>query len=232
MKLAIMQPYFFPYIGYFQLISSVDVFVIYDNIQYTKKGWINRNRILQDGNDVIFSLPLKKASDYLDVRDREISADFDRRKFINKISGVYRRAPQHSVVMPLIEKIVFFEENNLFNYIYNAVKVMCAYLCIDTEIVVSSTVDIDHSLRGEEKVVAICKALSADQYVNAIGGTELYSRSGFLEEKIELSFLKSTYLEYEQFGAPFVAWLSIVDVLMFNSVGEVKRFVFDGYEFL
>lgn len=232
MKLAIMQPYFFPYIGYFQLVSSVDVFVIYDNVQYTKKGWINRNRILQNGKEVIFSLPLKKASDYLDVRDREVSADFDKRKFANKFSGAYRRAPQYSVVMPLIEKIIFFEGDNLFEYIHNAVKVLCAYLCIDTKIVVSSAIDVDHSLKGEEKVLAICKALGADEYINAIGGTELYSRSNFLEEKIELIFLKSIYSEYEQFGAPFVAWLSIVDVLMFNSVGDVKNFIFDGYELL
>ena len=93
MRVAIMQPYFFPYIGYFQLIASVDVFVVYDNIKYTKKGWINRNRILQNGKDVMFTLPLKKDSDFLDVRERELSADFDRVALLNKIRGTYQKAP-------------------------------------------------------------------------------------------------------------------------------------------
>ncbi len=70
MKLAIMQPYFFPYIGYFQLINTVDEFVVYDNIEFTKKGWINRNRILVNGKDEYITLPIKKDSDFLHVKDR------------------------------------------------------------------------------------------------------------------------------------------------------------------
>src|ERR1700680_880113 len=93
MRTAIMQPYFFPYIGYFQLIDSVDLFIVYDNIKYTKKGWINRNRILLNGKDVTLSLPLKSDSDFLDIRDRELAADFNREKLVNQLSGAYRRAP-------------------------------------------------------------------------------------------------------------------------------------------
>ncbi|AVC45854.1 wbqC-like family protein (plasmid) [Rhizobium leguminosarum bv. viciae] len=90
MKLAIMQPYFFPYIGYFQLIHAVDKFVVYDNIKYTKKGWINRNRILRNGEDYTFSLPIKAASDSLDICDRTLSTEFDRNKLVNQIQGAYR----------------------------------------------------------------------------------------------------------------------------------------------
>ena len=93
MRLAIMQPYFFPYIGYFQLIAAVDMFIVYDNIKYTKKGWINRNRMLQNGKDVMFSLPLKSDSDYLDVCERELAADFNRDKLLNQFKGAYRRRP-------------------------------------------------------------------------------------------------------------------------------------------
>ena len=90
MRLAIMQPYFFPYIGYFQLIAAVDQFIVYDNIKYTKKGWINRNRMLQNGKDVMFSLPLKSDSDFLDVCERELAADFNRDKLLNQLKGAYR----------------------------------------------------------------------------------------------------------------------------------------------
>lgn len=101
MKVAIMQPYFFPYIGYWQLINSVDTFVIYDNIQYTKKGWINRNRFLQNGKDCLFSISLKKDSDFLDIRDRIISDDFNRKKMLNQIKCSYQKAPYFDEVSPL-----------------------------------------------------------------------------------------------------------------------------------
>ena len=96
-----MQPYFFPYIGYFQLIASVDLFIVYDNIKYTKKGWINRNRILLNGKAVPFSLPLKSASDSLDLRDRELATDIDRERLVNQLYGAYRRAPRNSVLPAL-----------------------------------------------------------------------------------------------------------------------------------
>src|SRR3990172_6576640 len=121
MRIGIMQPYFLPYIGYFQLIGSVDLFIVYDNIKYTKKGWINRNRMLQNGKDVMFSLPLKGDSDFLDVRDRELAADFNRDKFLDRISGAYRRAPYFAQTFPLIEQIVRHEKRNLFEFIHHSI---------------------------------------------------------------------------------------------------------------
>ena len=86
MKVAIMQPYFLPYIGYLQLLNSVDKFILYDDIEYTKKGWINRNRIV-DGE--IITLPLKKDSDYLNVVERRLSDDWRKQKtkLLNKIES-------------------------------------------------------------------------------------------------------------------------------------------------
>src|SRR5690349_10134683 len=115
MKLAIMQPYFFPYIGYFQLINASDLFIVYDNIQYTKKGWINRNRFLQNGKDVLFSIPLKKDSDYLDVRDRDLALDFNKTKLLNQIKAAYQRAPYMNETYPIIEEIIQFDDINLFS---------------------------------------------------------------------------------------------------------------------
>ena len=232
MKAAIMQPYFMPYIGYFQLIANADVFVIYDNIKYTKKGWINRNRRLQNGADMMFSLPLKKASDSLDVMEREISPDFDRDALLNQFRGSYARAPHFEATFPLVERIIRCEDPNLFGYISNSISQICAALGITTPVIKSSTLAIDHQLKAQDKVIALCHALGAETYVNPIGGLELYDREVFSQQGIELRFLKPQPFEYSQFGAPFVPWLSIMDVLMFNPLGDVRNRLATGYELL
>ena len=231
MKLGIMQPYFLPYIGYFQLLNAVDRYVIYDNIQYTKKGWFNRNRILQNGKDFLFSIPLEKGSDYLDVKDRTVSAGFDRKKLLNQIREAYRKAPYFDAAMPIAEKIINFEDSNLFHYIYNSVKEVCNYLNIKTEIIVSSTLDIDHTLKGQDKVIAICKKTGATDYYNAIGGQELYDAEDFKKENINLHFISTNPIEYRQFKNEFVPWLSILDVMMFNTVEEIK-ILLDEYKLM
>lgn len=223
MKLAIMQPYFMPYIGYFQLIAAVDQFIVYDNIKYTKKGWINRNRMLQNGKDVMFSLPLKSDSDYLDVRERELAADFKRDKLLNKIKEHYHRAPYFEEAYPLIEHIVRHEATNLFDYIHHSIVTSCTYLGISTAIRASSDIAIDHGLKSQEKIFALCEAVGASTYVNAIGGTKLYSEKSFREMGVELKFIQSRPFQYAQFGEAFVPWLSIIDVLMFTSVDEIRR---------
>jgi hypothetical protein len=221
MKIGIMQPYFFPYIGYFQLIKSVDVFVIYDNIKYTKKGWINRNRLLLNGRDMMFSLPLKNDSDSLNICERELAADFNSDKMLNQIRGVYRRAPYFEQTFPLVESIVRYKEKNLFRFLHNSIVSTCKHLVIGTELRVSSEIDIDHSLKNQDKVLALCQALGASTYVNAIGGTELYSKEAFLNKNIELKFIKTKPFEYAQFDNEFVSWLSIIDVMMFNPLENI-----------
>jgi hypothetical protein len=227
-----MQPYFLPYIGYYQLIGAVDMFVVYDNIKHTKKGWINRNRMLRNGQDVMFSLPLKKDSDSLDVVQRELAADFDRTKLLNQFKGAYWRAPYFEPTFVLLERIVHCEDNNLFRYIHHSLVKTCAYLGISTDIGRSSGIDIDHNLKSQDKVHALCKATKADTYINAVGGTELYSRYGFKACNIELKFIKAKPFDYPQFGAPFVPLLSIVDVLMFNPLDTVKACIASNYELI
>jgi len=227
-----MQPYFLPYIGYFQLIAAADVFVLYDNIKYTKKGWINRNRMLLNGSDAMFSLPLRKASDSLDVIERDLAADFQPDKLLSQFKGAYGRAPFFLETFPLLEKIVGCGDRNLFNYIHNSIVEICRYLDIRTEIRVSSDLAIDHELKSQDKVLALCHAVGTDTYINASGGMELYSKEVFLAESIELKFIKSKPFEYVQFGAPFIPWLSIVDVLMFNPLNVVREHISTNYELI
>jgi hypothetical protein len=226
-KVAIMQPYFLPYIGYFQLINAVDEFIIYDNIQYTKKGWINRNRILDNGSDKLFTVPLKKDSDYLDVVDRKLSDtwDKDRKKLINSLYTLYHKAPYFEEAYSIVTECLLDDENNLFNFILNSLNRVNKYLDIETSIVISSSIGVDHSLKSQDKVLAICKAREATTYINAIGGMELYSKTVFESNELELKFIKSHSITYDQFDGAFVPWLSIVDVMMFNSKDTIKEYL-------
>jgi len=225
MKIAIMQPYFFPYIGYFQLIESVDLFIIYDNIKYTKKGWINRNRFLRNGTDCVFTVPLRKDSDLLDVKDRVVARDFDRGKLVRQLREAYRRAPHFESAFPVVEKLIMSSRENLFEYIHGSVVELCRHLDIGSRIVPSSSLAIDPALNAQDRVLALCKAAGASVYVNAIGGQQLYSREDFHTRGIELKFLESQPITYPQFGDPFVPWLSIIDVMMFNSVTTIREFL-------
>ena len=225
MKLAIMQPYFFPYVGYFQLIAAADLFVVYDNVKYTKKGWINRNRLLQNGKDATFTVSLKSGSDSLDIRERELAGDFNRGKLLNQFKGAYQRAPFFAATFPLVEQVVRHEESNLFRFLHHALVETCRHLGLATPFRISSEIPIDHRLQSQDKVLAMCEALHADTYVNAIGGLDLYSRDAFRARGIELKFIRSKPIEYPQFGGPFVPWLSIVDVMMFNPLEAIWEWI-------
>ena len=232
MKVAIMQPYFLPYIGYFQLIGAVDLFILYDNVKYTKKGWINRNRMLQNGTDAMFSLPLKSAPDLLNVCDRELASEFSRTKMLRQINSAYRRAPCFAQTYPLIEKIVMYEKQNLFKFIQNSITKICEHLGLTTKIQISSSIAIDHNLKGQDKVLAFCEAIGASTCINAIGGIELYSRDVFRTRGIELKFIQSRPFEYAQFGNAFVPWLSIIDVMMFNPLEAIRECIASNYELI
>ena len=225
-----MQPYFMPYIGYYQLISAVDVFVVYDNIKYTKKGWINRNRMLQNGQDMTFSLPLKKDSDSLDIRERSLSSDFNAEKLLSQLKAAYQKAPCFEQTYPLLEAVVRHQDANLFNFLHHSIVQTCRHLGLKTEIRISSTIDVDHDLRNQDKVLALCTALGATCYVNAIGGMELYSKEVFQHANIDLKFIKSLPFEYAQFDNDFLPWLSIVDVMMFNSLDCIQNQLAVNYE--
>lgn len=219
-----MQPYFFPYIGYFQLINAVDEFVIYDNIEFTKKGWINRNRILINGTDLVISLPLKKDSDYLHVKDRFLADTWgaERTKMLNRIAALYRKAPYFKDTYLVLEKCIMYNERNLFKFIFNTIQTLIQYMNIDTKLIVSSFIPIDHQLKGEEKVMAICIERKANIYINPIGGLELYDRKHFETNNLELQFQKTNKIIYSQYNHEFIPSLSIIDVLMFNSLADIK----------
>jgi hypothetical protein len=226
-KIAIMQPYLFPYIGYFQLIKSVDEFIIYDNIQYTKKGWINRNRILVNGKDQLITATIKKDSDYLDISERKLSESWgsDRNKILNIIKNEYRRSSNFEETYSIIESCLLNDKNNLFEFIYESIKIINRYLDIETPIVVSSSINIDHSLKSKDKVISITKSRGGDIYVNPIGGMELYKKEDFKKNGIQLNFIKSNPIEYRQFDNEFIPWLSIIDVMMFNKKEDVKKYL-------
>lgn len=232
MKIAIMQPYFVPYIGYFQLIGAVDVFVIYDNIKYTKKGWINRNRIADRFSESVISVPLKAGSDSLDVRERTLADTFDDRKFLQKFTGAYSSAPQYPAVIKLLEQIIRSDSRNLFEYVYASLCHICTYAGVTTPFVVSSSIQIDHSLKGKDKVLALCKALGATEYINSIGGIELYDKAEFASHGVELKFIQANEFVYPRMGGVFIPWLSIIDVLMYNPLDVVSNEIANGYRIL
>jgi hypothetical protein len=232
MKLAVMQPYFLPYIGYFQLIAAVDSFIVYDNIQYTKQGWINRNRLLRNGESALFSLPLKRTSDFAAVHERELAADFKPERLLNQFVGAYRKAPYFAATMPLIEEILQRSETNLFRLLRGSIERLCRHLNIETRIIVSSDVPIDHGLTKQDKVLAFCREMRAETYVNAIGGVDLYSPEDFRSAGVELRFIRTTPFEYAQFGDEFVPALSILDVLMFNPLEAIRNRVRDGHDLI
>ena len=212
-------------------MNMADVFVVYDNIEYTKKGWINRNRILVNGKDEYISLPLKKGSDFLQIKDRFLADNWkdERKKLLNKISACYRKAPCYPAAFSLIENVLMFEDDNLFNFIFNSLKVIKEYLGLPAQLVVSSSINIDHTLKSESKVLAICKALGATQYINPIGGVILYNKEAFKNEGLELQFLQAKNVIYYQFENDFVPWLSILDVMMFNRKETVQHFLYNNY---
>jgi len=229
---AIMQPYFLPYIGYFQLIAAVDLFIVYDNIKYTKKGWINRNRLLLNDKDVMFSLPLKKDSDSLNVCERELAADFNPNKLLHQFKNAYRHAPYFAQIFPLIEQIVTYDQSNLFDFLHHSIVKVCEHLGITTKIEISSSINIDHALKNQDKVVALCEAVSASVYVNTIGGIDLYSKETFHDKGFALKFIQSKPFDYRQFDSVFVPWLSIIDVMMFNTLETVQICISTNFELI
>jgi WbqC-like protein family len=225
-----MQPYFLPYIGYFQLIAAVDVFVVYDNIEYTKKGWINRNRLLRSGQAATFSLPLRADSDYLDIRDRHLAPGFDPGRLTRQFEGAYRGAPWFTETMGLVERILACPDRNLFVFLESSIRATCDHLGIGTPIERSSAIPIDPDLRREQRVLALCRQIGAATYVNAPGGVGLYDPDDFTASGVELRYLQPRPFTYRQFDDPFVPWLSIVDVLMFNPRADVHDRIMSGYD--
>lgn len=224
-----MQPYLFPYIGYFQLVHAADRFVVYDDVAYIKQGWINRNRILINGDASFFSVPIKHASSFTSIRDTLIDDDRQHARWVEKLlktfDNAYRRAPEFARVFPLVEQVFSRQTTRIADLAVASVKTVAAALELTTTFVDTSTTYGNADLKGEDRVLSICAAEGANVYVNVPGGRELYSRERFDAQNVRLCFVQPRPIEYRQFGAPFVPWLSIVDVLMFNPLETVRRYL-------
>jgi hypothetical protein len=220
MKVAIMQPYFFPYIGYFQLINAVDEFVVYDDVNFIKQGWITRNSILINKKKHNFILQVEGASSFKKIK--EITLGKNRIRILKTIEQEYKKAPFFSVVFPLIQEVLLNDESNLSKFLIFSLQKTAHYLNINTVFRLSSEINKNEALKGQDKVISICEELNATNYINAIGGQELYDKDTFHKNGITLSFIKTEPICYNQFDNDFIPWLSIIDVMMFNSIEETK----------
>ena len=225
-----MQPYLFPYLGYFQLIKSVNKFLVYDDVNYINKGWINRNRLLVNGKEYTFTIPLKKVSQNKLIDEIEIVDEEKWKiKLLKTIENSYKSSPFFSSSFPIIHQSLIDEEKKLSKFIVNSLKRVMSYLRINTQIIDSS---INYSINGlkcADRILEICKQEKADTYINPFGGQNIYSKEYFTQKGIELFFIKTEFKEYKQSSNKFIPGLSIIDLLMNNSVEQIN-IMLDNYE--
>ena len=226
MKLAIMQPYFMPYIGYFQLIKLVDKFIFYDDVTFIKQGWINRNQILINNQAKMFSIPLTNTSSHVLIKDTLISSavyEKWKKNFLNSIFFSYKKAKKFPVIYALIEKILEGNPKNISELAIKSVVEVAQYLNLNTKFEICSQFYSNVDLSGQNRVLDICKNEKAQTYINPVGGMELYSKDIFLEYDIELLFIQAEKSVYKQFSDEFVPFLSMIDILMFNDINDIHQ---------
>ena len=221
MNLAVMQPYLFPYIGYWQLVDAVDIFVIYDDVNFIKQGYINRNNILQKQKSHLFTLELIGASPNKKINDIKIGGNSN--KLLRTIKQNYSKAPFYKDVFPVLEEILNNEEKELSKFLGFSLVKIAKYLNIDTKFLYSSDMKNDKTFKAQDRLIEMSKILNATGYINSIGGIELYDKAVFSQNNINLSFLKTHEISYKQFNNEFVPNLSIIDILMFNDKEQIKE---------
>lgn len=229
MKIGIMQPYLFPYIGYFQLISACDKFVVHDDVQYIQQGWINRNYIIVHNRNYFFVFSVKHDDYSKNINERFYTNAFDveAKKLLRNIDQSYSKAPHFADVRALLADVLGTPERNVSKLNTLSISKTCQYLGINTERLVSSEMEFEKSLAAEKRVIAINKKLGSTHYINPIGGLELYSKERFQESGIELSFLKPRLSPYQQSTAEFIPGLSIIDVMMNCSAESISEMLRD-----
>jgi len=223
-----MQPYFLPYIGYYQLINEVDIFVLTDSYQYEKNSWINRNRIISNGAIDFISLPIRRESHRLAIKDRHISKIFSNEKCLKTIFHSYHKTDYYADFYPVIKEIISYSNYNLYDYLLNSLKIILNYLQIDINFIRASELDINYSLSPQEKIISICKELNAESYVNLPGGRHLYDKTIFENANIELGFINPICLPYSQnltnkiLNKTFEPNLSIIDMIFNEGFTNTK----------
>lgn len=227
MKLAIMQPYFVPYIGYFQLMAAVDRFVLFDDVSFINRGWINRNRVLVGGREHLMTIPLRGASQNQLINQIALSDDACwRGKLLKTIQQSYRKAPFYAETVPLVEDILSCPETMLAPYLRYSLTTLSAWLRLECEIVASSSQYKNRDYKGAQRIMDICRQEQADVYVNAPGGKALYAHDDFSALGVELRFLTPRIGAYAQGAADFVPGLSIIDVLMHQGRAATRQALF------
>jgi hypothetical protein len=227
-RIAVMQPYFLPYVGYYQLISEVDTFVITDSYQYEKNSWISRNRIINNGAVEFISLPIRKGSHQLAIKDRYISREFSIEKFLKTIFHAYHKSHYYADFYPVVKEIISYGNYNLNDYLINSLEIILNYLKIDINFISLSELDINYKLSPQEKIISICKELDAKIYVNLPGGRDLYDKPTFENENIELKFIHPNYSPYPQNltnkiqDRTFEPNLSIIDMIFSDGPTNTK----------
>lgn len=220
--IAVMQPYVFPYIGYFQLVASVDRFVFLDDVNYIKKGWINRNRIVANGQEFLFTIPLERMSQNKLICETMISADTSwKGKFLKTVERSYVKAPFFEHTYDAVRTMIGCETRVLSEFAENTIVYLSSMFGLSVKFLKASEYG-NCSLRGEQRIVDICVREKATRYHNAIGGMELYRSDSFMVKGIELSFIKPCLISYAQATGDFLKGLSIIDVMMYNSVDAIK----------
>lgn len=221
-----MQPYIFPYLGYFQLISAVDKFVVYDDVTFIKQGWVNRNYILLNGAKYLFTFPVKSISSNVLISETIVSkTPFNwQYKLLQTINQAYKKAPFFEDVFPIVELIILEStDKSIANIATESIEAVMKYLSIQTDVQVSSSIYENDHLKRVDRVIDICTKENAITYVNAIGGQELYKKEAFFKPAMNLCFLKSILPTYQQFDNEFINGLSIIDVMMFNSAEKIRN---------
>lgn len=232
MKLAIMQPYFLPYVGYFQLINAVDKFILYDNLPYIKHGWINRNYIVQkNGSLSSITVPLQhKSSNTLISEIKIYQGQNWQRKILKDIYHCYKGATAFDEFYSLLETLftgrIYISLHELNE---NLIFMVADFLGIPTKIITDNKnylPDGPIECPPETKVqriIEICRANNVEMYVNAIGGQKIYNKEEFLSYGVNLRFLRTNEIAYKQFKDAFIPNLSIVDVIMHNGKGKTRK---------
>jgi hypothetical protein len=231
MRVAIMQPYFFPYIGYFQLISAADRFILFDDVQYIRHGWINRNRILKPvaGHQYI-TVPLAGHSRDTLIKDIKVANAADgKEKILRQLEHYKKAAPYYRTVLALIADGFATHYNSIGEMNGHCLKMVCDYIGIDFKIELSSHMNFDYSQVQEagEWALHMSVQLQATTYINPAGGMELFNRNRFEENNIQLQFLQPGIKEYNQHRPNFEPGLSIIDVMMFNEPAEIRNLLND-----
>lgn len=217
--IAIMQPYLFPYLGYYQLGYHVEKFVFLDDVNFIKKGFIHRNIIRLNGQSHRFTLPIMHPSQNRHINEHLFLDDV--KNIINLITTVYRKAPYYSRAMPLIADIFEQTDRNVAKLAAKSVSSVFEYLGLERCFLFSSEIPKNNSLKAQDRIINICKILGARRYTNVIGGLKLYSREAFEAASIKLEFIQIGNLTYKAPNYPYISGLSIIDALMVCSANEI-----------